>query len=137
MGSGSVAIIASVERQPHHAAPSLFVIGLSAGVLGVSRGVRRTRFRCKSLVDRRGVEPLTSAVQRRNRRGRRTRRSRREAKATPRLRSSVLSVPSLRSRSFPSAEATTRPVLACRAEESWDWWASFKDPDGSPYDPGL
>jgi len=28
-------------------------------------------------------------------------------------------------------------VLACRAEESWDWWASFKDPDGSTYDPGL
>jgi len=46
-------------------------------------------------------------------------------------------VASLRSRSFPSAEATTRPVLACRAEETWDWWASFKDPNGSTYDPGL
>ena len=49
--------------KPHAAAPSLFVTGLSAGSRDASPGACRARFTWESLVDRRGVEPLTSAVQ--------------------------------------------------------------------------
>ena len=53
------------RRQPHHAALSLFVSGLSAGNLEAPGSRHRARFTCKSLVDRTGLEPVTSAVQRR------------------------------------------------------------------------
>ena len=55
--------MATDPSRSHPAAPSLFVIGLSAGNLEAPGSRHRARFTCKSLVDRRGVEPLTSAVQ--------------------------------------------------------------------------
>ena len=61
-GRNHRSLVTSVAPKPHHAAPSLFVSGLSAGDLKAPGSRHRARFPCTSVVDRRGVEPLTSTV---------------------------------------------------------------------------
>ena len=59
----SVTCATSVTPQPHQAAPSLSISGLSAAGSGVSQRAEEAQIPCKPVVDRSGFEPLTSAVQ--------------------------------------------------------------------------